>query len=282
MSAMTPLISILMAAHQAERTIVAAVHSVIQQRHAHWELLIASDCGADYIGLCRAHGIDDNRIHMVTTPNVGSGPSAARNAALGQARGDYLAILDSDDTWHPEKLSALLPLAIHTGLACDNTCAVNPDGSVIDTAYPIDSTAREIDALTMINSGVPHFPILRRELAGDGFHSSLRFAEDVAFNMEAIARAGTMTLLPQPLTHYIQRPGSATNNATAWLRAEAAYAHILDMLAAGDLTVPSGKDSAIEAAFKNKRQLNLAYGVAVNGEPDLTFQAFISRIRKKR
>ncbi len=270
------LISILMAAYKAEATISAAIASVLDQHHQNWELIIASDCGADYLALCRANGIDDPRLRMVATPAVGSGPSAARNRALAMARGDYLSILDADDTWLPEKLSALLPLARESGLACDNPRAVHPNGKIIGTAYPVSATPRDIDALTMMNSGVPHFPLLRRDLAGAGYRPDLRFAEDVVFNMEVIARAGAMTLLPQPLTHYIQRPDSATNAADAWQRAEAAYGQILAMLGGGRLTVPPGESAVITGAFAEKRRLNLAYGDAVEAGRATTFQAFLA------
>ena len=270
------MVSILMAAYKAEATILAAVGSVRGQRHQNWELIIAADCGADYLALCRTNGIDDARIRMVATPAVGSGPAAARNAAMAAARGDYLAILDSDDLWQPEKLSALLPLAQSSGLACDNTCAVEPDGTVIATAYPVAAAPRDIDAVTMMTTGMPHFPLLRRDLAGAGYHEDLRFAEDVIFNMELIAWAGAMTLLPQPLTHYIQRPDSATNAADAWQRAEAAYGQILAMLGGGRLTVPPGESAVITGAFAEKRRLNLAYGDAVEAGRATTFQAFLA------
>ncbi len=269
-----PLISILMAAYHSDGTILAAINSVRRQVHRNWELLIAADCGGDYLALCRANGIEDERIRQVATPSVGSGPSAARNAALAAARGDYLAILDGDDSWLLEKLSALLPLAEKTGLACDNTCAMQPDGTVIATAYPVCDEIREIDALTMMNSGMPHFPLLRRELAGPGYRDELRFAEDVVFNMELIARAGAMTLLPQPLTHYIQRPDSASNGPDAWRRAEAAYGQILTMLDNGGLSVPRGQAAAIKNALAEKRQLNLAFGAAVATAGPISFQAF--------
>lgn len=278
------LISILMAAYKAEATISAAIASVLDQHHQNWELIIASDCGADYLALCRANGIDDPRLRMVATPAIGSGaigsgPSAARNRALAMARGDYLSILDADDTWLPEKLSALLPLARESGLACDNTRAVHPNGKIIGTAYPVSATPREIDALTMMNSGVPHFSLLRRDLAGAGYHPELRFAEDVVFNMEAIARAGAMTLLPQPLTQYIQRPDSAANAAGSWQRAEAAYGQILAMLADGHLAIPAHQEAAIKHAFAEKRRLNLAYGAAIEAGTADSFQEFLASRR---
>lgn len=271
-----PLISILMAAYQAEATILAAVNSVQGQAHENWELIIASDCGTDYLALCRANGVNDGRVRMVATPARGSGPSAARNAALAAARGAYLSILDSDDTWLPEKLSALLPLAEQSGVACDNTCAVHPDGRIIATAYPIAATPRRIDALTMMNTGVPHFPLLRRDLAGPGYHADLRFAEDVVFNMEVIARAGGMILLPRPLTHYIQRPESVSNAAGSWRRADAAYSQILKLLEGGRLAVPPGDAAAVKMAFLEKQRLNAAYGAAVDAGTATSFQAFLA------
>ncbi len=274
------LISILMAAYHSEATILAAIDSVRAQTHAAWELIIAADCGGDYVALCQANGINDARIRMVPTPAIGSGPSAARNAAMAAAGGDYLAILDGDDVWLPEKLSALLPLAIKSGLACDNTCAVQPDGRAIATAYPITDTPRQIDTLEMLNSGMPHFPLFRRDLAGAGYRNDLRFAEDVVFNMELFARAAAMTLLPQPLTHYVQRPDSASNGADAWRRAEAAYGQILALLAHEQLDIPAGQAAAIADAIAAKRDLNRAYGRTVEAGGGLSFQAFAAAWRR--
>ncbi len=174
----------------------------------------------------------------------------------------------------------MLPLATAAGLACDNTRAVAPDGSPVGTAYPIDTSPRDIDAITMMASGMPHFPLFRRDLAGPGYRPELRFAEDVVFNMELIARAGAMTLLPQPMTHYIQRPNSATNAADAWRRAETAYAQIDDMLRQGAVTIPAGQGAAIINAFAEKRRLNLAYGEAVLAGAATTFQAFLAARQK--
>jgi glycosyltransferase involved in cell wall biosynthesis len=271
-----PLVSILMAAYRAEDTVRAAVASVLAQNYEHWELIIASDCGTDFLAVCRAGGLRDGRIRMVATPSLASGPSAARNAALEAAKGEFVTILDGDDTWRPERLAALLPLAQVSGLACDNTRAVTPEGHEIATAHPIGAAAREIDALAMMSSGMPHFPLLRRELASPGYRPELRFAEDVVFNMELIARAGAMTLLPQPLTHYIQWPNSATNAQDAWRRAETAYGQISAMLRNGEVTIPAGQRAAIVDAFAAKRRLNLTYGAAVEAGKATTFQAFMA------
>jgi len=274
-----PLVSILMAAFHAEDTIAAAVRSVRAQDHENWELIIASDCGADYLGQLTAHGIADKRLRMVPTPRIGAGPSAARNAALTASNGAFITILDSDDTWQPEKLSTLLSLTAHNGLACDNTRATTPDGVVIGTAHDPSPGQRQIDAVAMMVSGMPHYPLFLRDLAGPGYRGALRFAEDVVFNIELIARAGAMALWPHPLTNYIQRPASATNAPDAWRRAEAAYAQIDTMLANGDLDIPAAQFTAIRDAFAEKRQLNLAYGKSVEAGQATSFQDFLAARR---
>ena len=111
--------------------------------------------------------------------------------------------------------------------------------------------------------------------------AELRFAEDVVFNMELIARAGTMTLLPRPLTNYVQRPDSASNGADAWQRAETAYAQILALLDDGGLSVPAGQKGIILAAIDEKRQFNAAYGRAVRAGQATTFQTFLAARRER-
>lgn len=271
-----PLVSILTAAHRAEDSILDAIASVQAQTHEHWELIIASDCGADYLAMCRTAGVFDRRIRMIATPRHHSGPSVARNEALRLARGKFVTILDSDDTWQPERLAVLLPLAGETGLACDNTRAVDRMGATISTAHPTTGAPRPIGARAMMASGMPHFALFRRALAGPGYRADLRFAEDVVFNMELIARAGAMVLSPQPLTNYVQHPHSATSAPDAWNQAEAAYGQILTLLDLGELLLPAGEAIAIRQAFEAKRRLNLAYGAAVQAGTATSFQSFLA------
>ena len=273
---MMPLISILMAARKAEATILAAIHSILAQSHKHWELIIASDCGANYLALCKDNGIMDGRLRMVTTSKPHSGSSAARNVALAAARGELITILDSDDTWLPGKLSILQELAEQSGLACDNTRAVMPDGTVIGAAHDRSSLPRKIGAFDVINSGVPHFPMFNRELAGSGYREDLGFAEDVVFNIELITRAGAMTMSARSLTNYIQNPDSATNAPDAWLRADIAYGQILVMLQANELSVQPGEAEPIAAAIAAKRDLNREYGQIVASYGPMSFQAFLA------
>lgn len=95
------LVSIMMPAYNAERFIGAAIESILAQTHADWELIIVNDGSTDGTANVAA-SYQDERIHLHTQPN--SGEAAARNTALSQMRGEFLAFLDADDQWLPDHL----------------------------------------------------------------------------------------------------------------------------------------------------------------------------------
>jgi teichuronic acid biosynthesis glycosyltransferase TuaG len=107
-------VSIITPAYRAARTLDETIRSVLAQGHADWEMLIAEDCGPDETrDLVRGWTARDPRIRLIELERNG-GPAAARNAALRQARGRWIAFLDSDDLWLPGKLER--QLAFHRSL----------------------------------------------------------------------------------------------------------------------------------------------------------------------
>lgn len=97
----TPLVSVVMPVYNVERFVGEAVESVLQQRFKKWELIVVDDGGSDgSIAICRA--FDDPRIRIVSQANRGL--AGARNTGIAHARGRYVALLDSDDRWHRDKL----------------------------------------------------------------------------------------------------------------------------------------------------------------------------------
>ena len=102
------LVSIITPAYRAAAVIGETIASVRGQTHRDWELLIAEDCGPDETrDLVRDWQARDGRIRLIALDRNG-GPAAARNAALREAQGRWLAFLDSDDLWLPEKLERQL------------------------------------------------------------------------------------------------------------------------------------------------------------------------------
>jgi glycosyltransferase involved in cell wall biosynthesis len=102
------LVSVVMPCFNAERYVAEAVRSVLAQTHQRVELIVVDDGSTDrsaavLTGLASAH-LD--RIRLLRSERVG--PYPARNLALKQAQGDFVAFLDADDWWLPQTLSSLL------------------------------------------------------------------------------------------------------------------------------------------------------------------------------
>jgi teichuronic acid biosynthesis glycosyltransferase TuaG len=105
------LVSIITPAYKAARIMPATIESVLAQTWPHWEMLVADDCSPDDTReVVRAWSARDPRIQLIPLQRNG-GPAAARNAALAQARGRWIAFLDSDDLWLPTKLERSIAFA---------------------------------------------------------------------------------------------------------------------------------------------------------------------------
>lgn len=104
MTEMRTLISIVMPAYNSQNTLDEAVESVLSQTIDDWELLIIVDAAVDLTEqMAKSWAQKDKRIKVFVN-QYNQGVAKSRNVGLEKARGDYLAFLDSDDRWLPEKL----------------------------------------------------------------------------------------------------------------------------------------------------------------------------------
>lgn len=104
------LISIIMAAYNAEKTIEQAIESVLNQTYSNFELLVVNDCSEDQtVSLVRRIAEKDRRVRLISNKK-NSGVSFTRKHGLKEATGKWIAILDSDDAWAPEKLEKQIAL----------------------------------------------------------------------------------------------------------------------------------------------------------------------------
>jgi glycosyltransferase involved in cell wall biosynthesis len=99
-----PLVSIITPAYNAERFLAETIASVRTQTYTHWEYIIVNDGSKDgTLEIARKLAEEDPRIRVIDQPN--KGVSTARNNGFADAKGEYLALLDADDTWEPDNLS---------------------------------------------------------------------------------------------------------------------------------------------------------------------------------
>jgi teichuronic acid biosynthesis glycosyltransferase TuaG len=113
---MKPVVSIVTPAFNAARTIGQAIQSAQGQTFQNWEMVVVDDCSTDDTCLVvKQYADSDSRVRLLRQASNG-GPAHARNAALRAAVGRYIAFLDSDDIWLPEKLQR--QLAFMQGIGC--------------------------------------------------------------------------------------------------------------------------------------------------------------------
>ena len=99
---MNELVSIIMPSYNTAKFISETIDSVLAQTYENWELIIVDDCSKDDTDTVVAR-YTDPRIRYLKN-EVNSGAAVSRNRALREAKGRWIAFLDSDDLWTPEKL----------------------------------------------------------------------------------------------------------------------------------------------------------------------------------
>jgi teichuronic acid biosynthesis glycosyltransferase TuaG len=103
-----PSVSIVTPVYNAARWLPETLASVQAQTFTDWEHLLVDDCSTDNSApIIEAAARQDPRVRLLRTP-YNMGPSRARNLALDAARGRFVALLDADDLWLPEKLQRSL------------------------------------------------------------------------------------------------------------------------------------------------------------------------------
>jgi len=120
-----PAVSVILPAFNREAELRAAVASVLRQEFQDWELIIADD-GSEAATRAWLGTLADPRIAVLLLAHTGS-PAHVRNQAIRAARGEYLAFLDSDDTWRPDKLGRQLAFMRSRGLRWSYTAVTRID-----------------------------------------------------------------------------------------------------------------------------------------------------------
>ena len=132
-------VSIVMPAYNAEAYIEAAIRSVMSQTFENWELIVIDDGSQDAtVDIVRRLAREDSRITFLQNEN-NMGVSKTRNRGMDLAGDNYVAFLDSDDVWHPEKLEVQLARLKQTGadFAYCSYAIVNAQGVKVKPDYSV-------------------------------------------------------------------------------------------------------------------------------------------------
>ncbi|MDN0055087.1 glycosyltransferase family 2 protein [Collinsella ihumii] len=139
---MTPLVSVIMPSYNAERHIAESIASVQTQTLDDWELIVSDDCSSDSTReIVSGIAESDPRVRLLPLEENG-GAAKARNNSLSHARGRYIAYLDADDLWYPEKLERQIAFMGErcAAFSCASYEVVGEDGAPLGrTVHMLDT-----------------------------------------------------------------------------------------------------------------------------------------------
>lgn len=145
-----PTVSVVMPSYNAAAFLEAAMGSVISQTMSDWELIVVDDCSRDdSFAVAEKIAAADPRI-AVYRNEQNSGVAKTRNRAIDMAKGCYIAFLDSDDVWHPEKLQRQVEKIEESG------------ADICYCAYSIiDTSGKKVKADYLVPEAVTYDDILK-------------------------------------------------------------------------------------------------------------------------
>jgi len=214
------LISVVMPCYNARPYIREAIVSVLHQTYPSWELLIVDDGSTDGSTeiIEELAGAHPERIRVIYQNRIG--PSAARNQALAQARGNYVAFLDADDYWIPSALSKLHTALIDApaDVAYCGWQHVGPLAENLQPQIPIDIDDKNRLEYFLKACPWPINGVLIRRLLIDslrGFSERRATAMDYDLWLRMLTQQPRMVRVPEVLAFYRHYAGSG-NGVPRW------------------------------------------------------------------
>ena len=214
------LVSVIMAAYNAEPYIRETMSSVLEQTYKNWELIVVDDCSSDATyRILQEYAGTDTRVRLMRNER-NQGCAASRNRAIDASRGFYIAFLDSDDLWEPQKLQRQLEFMQFQGadLVYTNYRMIDGGGHFIKhRTLKSKATLEDLLEENYINFSSPLFT--RKSLEDLRFDSKW-YHEDYVFLLEYMKAKPLCLCLEEELVSYRVHPGSRSYNKlnAAWHR----------------------------------------------------------------
>lgn len=251
-------VSVLLAAYNAAATVDETVASALAQTHHDLELIAVDDGSTDDTPeRLAAWAARDPRVRLLRQRN--RGVAAARNHALREARGEFIAPLDADDLWAPAKLERLvarLRAAPAAGLAYSGWVVVDPAGRPLDRSPRWTVAGRALDRLAEVNfAGCASVPVFRHAAlqaapAPHGYDPRLRDLDAQGCEdwdlLLRVAEGHEVAVDPAVLVAYRRHAQSMSASCAAMWRSGT---RVLDELAARQPALPAAVLRAGRAQF---------------------------------
>ncbi len=215
-----PLVSIITPIYNSQDFLEATLTSVQNQTYSNWELILVDDASTDSSEkIANQFCAEDSRIRYEKF-SFNQGPAISRNRAIELATGDYIAFLDSDDFWAPDKLE------IQVGFMQKHDCDVS-FSSYLLVDEEGNSLGKRVAAMPVLtyqkllrNNYIGNLTgIYRSKTIGKVFSPQIRKRQDWGVWLEAIKRSGKPALgIQSDLSFYRKRKNSVSTNKFGLLK----------------------------------------------------------------
>jgi succinoglycan biosynthesis protein ExoO len=221
---MSVKVSIIIPAYNTERYIRKCIDSILNQTFQDFEVIIIDDCSSDdTVRIVQSYG--DRRIYLYKNEK-NSGPSYSRNRAIKFAKGEYIAVLDSDDWWTPNRLEQMISFMKknNADMVFDNLLYIRENSQTPWQTYyqhknMIVNEPLQVTPEFFVNYDLGILKaIIRKDVLiknGIFYNESIKYGEDFLFYLEIIMKTNKVWLLPEGYYYYLTREGSLVTNMYA-------------------------------------------------------------------
>lgn len=213
------LVSIVMPAYNAADYISATLDSVIAQTYIDWELIIVDDCSSDdTVSVVQSYIEQDSRIELIKLSSNCGAPAHPRNVGVRAANGKWVALLDSDDIWHPSKLQLQMEALANTGASFCSTQLINfKHTSEICFGDRVDTKIQKVsfkDQLIKFRTPTSSVVLKRDLLLKFPFNEDLKYKarEDMLCWLQVLEYLGGSIKIQHPLLYYRIVDGQISGN----------------------------------------------------------------------
>ena len=260
-----PTVSVVIAAYNAASFIERAIRSALDQTHRVAEIIVVDDGSADTTAeVVTTVGNRHCRVKLIRLP-TNAGPARARNIGFDAATGDWIAILDADDAYLPERLSHLMSRSEDADILADNLLRYHPTkGAEASPEGGKSEGWQRVDLLMFADARRQHHdfglfqPVFRRSFLdqhGLRYPENVRHGEDFLLAFEAIARGARYLLTWHPGYLWTTRDSGWSRTAVSY-EAMGAYVDALSRRDDLDLS-PAVRDKLHDrAAFTEELRLH--------------------------
>jgi glycosyltransferase involved in cell wall biosynthesis len=207
------LVSIITPLYNSEKFIEETIQSVLNQTYSNWEMIIVNDCSTDNgVDILKKYSEKDNRIKLIQLIKNGGG-AVARNRAIEEAKGKYIAFLDSDDLWKPEKLEKQIKFMKENSYSFTFTKyqQMNENGEKLEKYIEVPKTLNYKQALLKNPIGCLTV-IYDSEKLGKVYLPLIRKRQDYALWLKILKSGVTGYGLNENLAYYRLRENSISSN----------------------------------------------------------------------